>query len=69
MFSNTRRMFLVGGVALVVAGCGGSNVEAGGALPDFSLLDVNDTSPTAGQQVSPRGLNGGVTAWYFAHAT
>ncbi|MEZ4446416.1 MAG: hypothetical protein R3B72_45475 [Polyangiaceae bacterium] len=40
-----------------------------GAVPEFSLLDVNGTSPTTGQQVSPRDYLGQVSAWYFAHAT
>ena len=44
--------------------------EAGAnALPDFSLLDVNDTSPTASEKVSPRDYLEKVSGWYFTHAT
>jgi hypothetical protein len=39
------------------------------AAPDFSLFDVNTTSPTAGEQVSPRDHLRKVSAWYFGHAT
>lgn len=37
--------------------------------PEFSLLDVNETSATAGDIVSPRDYLGQVSAWYFGHAT
>ena len=40
-----------------------------GEVPDFSLLDVNVTSATHSQQVSPRDCLGRVCAWYFTHAT
>lgn len=39
------------------------------ALPDFSLVDVNETSPTFGQEVSASDYLGEVSAWYFGHAT
>ena len=39
------------------------------ALPDFSLVDVNETSPTATQNVSPRDYLQKVSGWYFTHAT
>ena len=38
-------------------------------VPDFSLVDVNPTSPTAGQPVSPRDLLAQTSGWYFTHAT
>ncbi|NCQ34984.1 hypothetical protein GW813_07925 [bacterium] len=38
-------------------------------MPDFSLQDVNSTSATADQAVSPRDSIGRVTAWYFGHST
>jgi hypothetical protein len=43
----------------------------GGSTPvaDFSLTDVNPTSPRTGTPVSPRDYIGRVTAWYFGHAT
>jgi len=38
-------------------------------MPDFSLTDVNSTSSTYGQPVSPRDHLRKVSAWYFGHAT
>jgi len=38
-------------------------------VPDFALLDVNTTSPTAGQLVSPRDYVGNISAWYHGAAT
>ena len=44
--------------------------EAGpNARPDFSLTDVNSSSLTAGEQVSPRDYLEQVSGWYFTHAT
>ena len=44
--------------------------EAGpNALPDFSLVDVNETSPTHTEKVSPRDYLQKVSGWYFTHAT
>ena len=40
----------------------------GEPLPDFALVDVNPTSPTYNQDVSPRDYVQQVSAWYFAHA-
>jgi hypothetical protein len=37
--------------------------------PDFSLVDQNAHSATAGQAVSPRQHLHQVSAWYFAWAT
>ena len=42
---------------------------AGEAVADFSLLDVNSTSATYDQGVSPRDYLQQVSAWYFGHAT
>ncbi len=38
-------------------------------VPDFVLPDVNATSPTNGQMVSPFDFPGAVTGWYFGHST
>lgn len=38
-------------------------------VPDFSLVDVNPTSATYNQRVSPRDYLGKTSAWYFGHAT
>ena len=42
--------------------------EGENALPDFSLVDVNSTSSTFNQSVSPRDYLGEVSAWYFGHS-
>lgn len=38
-------------------------------VPDFALEDVNDTSSTFGQSVSPRQYLEKVSGWYFTHAS
>ena len=38
-------------------------------VEDFSLVDVNATSPTVGEPVSPRDYLAKVSGWYFGHAT
>lgn len=37
-------------------------------MPDFVLVDVNQSSPTASQEVSPRDYLDNVSAWYFGSA-
>lgn len=44
-------------------------VHVGGLAPDFSLTDVNATSPTHNQEVSPRDYLEQVSGWYFTYAT
>ena len=39
------------------------------AKPDFSLVDLNDTSLTFDTPVSPRDYLAKVSGWYFGHAT
>jgi hypothetical protein len=39
------------------------------AQPDFHLTDVNTSSSTSGQAVSPRDYLEQVSAWYFGRAT
>jgi len=36
---------------------------------NFSLEDLNDSSKTSGQAISPRDYLGSVSAWYFGHST
>jgi hypothetical protein len=59
-------------VALVCAGCKDDD-PAGPSdavpAPDFALPDVNATSATYDQTVSPRDYLQKVSAWYFGHAT
>ena len=40
-----------------------------GVVPDVALRDVNATSATFDQDVSPRDYLQKVSAWYFGHAT
>ena len=40
-----------------------------GLVPDFGLVDVNDTSPRYEEEVSPRDYLEAVSGWYFTHAT
>ncbi len=56
---------------IVAAGCGKDATTNPGPDPksDFSLADVNTTSPRAGESVSPRDYLQKVSAWYFGHAT
>jgi len=77
----TRRAFLL--VALLglgwgtLAGCGGGCCDGPSGVgppvdeeaPSFLLEDVNDTSATSGQFLSPRAFLGGISAWYFGQAT
>lgn len=70
------------GLALLVAGafgCGSSDssdppgLEDAGStaplVPDFALQDVNSTSASSGQSVSPRQFMEKVSGWYFTHAS
>lgn len=70
-------LLLVLTTGLFASGCGGSGCcgsgEVGGEpiteAPAFFLEDVNDTSATHGQLISPRAHLGRVSAWYFGQAT
>jgi hypothetical protein len=37
-------------------------------MPDFALVDVNQSSATANQEVSPRDYLQQVSGWYFGSA-
>jgi len=76
MTHSTRWLGLTALAAATVAllvGCDFKTNEHQGVPPDavaaFSLLDVNDTSPSGGREVSPRDYFGMVSAWYFGHST
>ncbi len=70
-FTNHARLWsLARSCVVVVAISAGWSVEAGGALvTDFSLIDVNATSSTYLQPVSPRDYLEQISAWYFGNAT
>lgn len=67
MESLEARQLLHGGTAadaeMVAEG------ELDQVVPDFSLVDVNATSSRFNENISPRDYTGGVSAWYFGHAT
>lgn len=46
-----------------------STGEPIGPAPDFGLIDVNPSSASFEQPVSPRDYLERVSGWYFAHAT
>jgi len=56
------------GVLLVLV-VGSAEALGGQVMSDFSLTDVNDTSATYGQSVSPRDYLQQTSGWYFGHAT
>ena len=54
------------------AGSDGAGDDGGastGAIADFSLEDINPSSLTYGQVVSPRDLLAQTSGWYFTHST
>jgi len=62
-----------GGIGQGGAGTGGVGGTGGAMIaevvPDFTILDVNPSSGTFDQPVSPRDYLMRVSAWYFGHAT
>ena len=52
-----------------VMGCSSVAPLADAPVADFSLLDVNPSSPSVGEAVSPRDTLGRVSLWFFGHAT
>jgi len=43
--------------------------ETGEVLPEFSLEDVNISSATYGDFITPSYFRGQSSAWYFGHAS
>ena len=69
-----RRLAAAALVLGALAGCYGkqdspTRPPADQAAPDFSLVDQNPNSTTAGKAVSPRQYLTKASAWYFGHAT
>lgn len=61
---------------VLLASCGGDDgsptapqIKPGEVVTDFNLLDVNTTSATHDQQVSPKDYLKRISAWYFGFAT
>jgi hypothetical protein len=55
-------------ILVLLVACSSDGPVVGEPLPTFALVDVNDTSPTAGRVVSTDS-HAARTAWYFGHAT
>lgn len=51
-----------------VADAGNSTIGTAMRVPMFSLSDLNETSPRAGEVVSPRDYLQRVSGWYFTHS-
>jgi hypothetical protein len=60
---------LSGAVVMVSLILAGSPVLGGEAMTGFALPDVNPSSLTYGQMVSPADFEGMTSGWYFGHAT
>jgi len=70
MRNRSRRRFLARSfVALLVSFAGSSVAIGDDMVPDFALTDVNSTSSTYSQSVSPRDYLAHASAWYFGRAT
>jgi len=74
MRTNRPLLWIAASLAVLVfaAGCDDDTTvpsTTADPMPDFTLRDVNSTSPTFGTGVSPRDHQAVVSAWYFSHAT
>jgi hypothetical protein len=73
--SGARALVVSIAVLLTAVSCGKdattivSPPALGEVVPEFSLTDVNPSSQTSQQAVSPRDYMQQVSAWYFGHAT
>lgn len=56
-------------LACMISYAGQPAVAFAGMVSDFGLVDVNSTSSTYEQVVSPRDYLKQVSGWYFGHAT
>jgi len=73
--SFLKAAILLAGAAALPA-CGGGCCDGPAAagpvpqqVPAFSLVDVNDTSRTHQESLSPRDYAGWISVWYFGHST
>ena len=67
--SLEHRSMLNGAAAIGDLGIQPDGMLSDFSQPNFSLEDVNPTSTTYQQQVSPRDYLGKVSGWYFGYAT
>ena len=78
-FARTTTLALAAALLALWAGCGdddtptnlgGTGADADSTVaPDFALKDVNESSATHDESVSPRDYLQSVSAWYFGVAT
>ena len=62
---RTEMLALAG---LLLTACPGPGFDASGPVPDFSLEEVNASSATYGELISPSDFLGKASAWYFGHS-
>ena len=68
--NRSKLWSLAGSFIVCVVLPAASPVAVGAAMvPDFALTDVNSTSSTYNQSVSPGDYLEQVSGWYFGHAT
>ena len=68
--NHTKLWSLASSFVVFLGLTAGSSVAVGDVIvPDFALVDVNSTSSTYDQSVSPRDYLQQVSGWYFGHAT
>jgi hypothetical protein len=61
---------LTAACALLATACPkGPGLDTGELVPDFAIEDVNASSVSFGELVSPRDFEGIASAWYFGHAS
>jgi hypothetical protein len=70
---SLKSLILLLAVLALAPGCKDDDPVAAAPVldraPAFSLPDVNPTSASFDQEVSPRDYLQKVSAWYFGHAT
>ena len=66
---SPRLPLALASLSLAVACPQGPTYDPGEQVPDFSLEDVNSTSASHGQQISPFDFEGMASAWYFGHSS
>lgn len=67
--TNPAKLWPLAKVSAIVLILASSSIAGAAMVPDFHLEDVNATSSTYGDLVSPRAYLQHVSAWYFGHST
>lgn len=63
------RRILLAAAPLLACGDAPEPLDPTMQVPDFALVDVNPSSASHDQEVSPRDYLDRVSGWYYAHAT